>query len=831
MERVGSQDDSPDRRGGVVMASGLNNGFGNGSEDSWFTFTLDREGKVFSVSKAFDRSFPGGSHNLIGRDVQVLVLAEDWPKMSEVLGALASEGNSKVTARLVFPGAEPVSFELSLAQLTDGNSIIGVNILAKAIQRPSPVLVPFAAAITDEDAIGVEPASIVLDSQGRITTIDETTAGEIGIPVQDLKGRKLSELVASDQILEGSIDKVLANALAGTHVTVEVPIRAKDGGAVRYLWRFAPLVGDNGDAIGVAIGGGTQSSLLKMRSEAEGFQNLEAFAEASTDLVQSDDLTDMIDRDLDKLIESLGIEYAVFRILGSESKPRMVCAGIDFKGARKLLESRIVGAGQLYVTVQEGNQFISLDIRSDPRIEVDDQEIRALACIPIRSRREIYGCALFASKRLTGITQAKLPILQVFSNQVGISVRKARLKRELQLRNWEKETLYETMAAITTCLEFPKVLYTILGKASELVKADRASMFSLDKQTRRLRCIAHISEYKLEDYELKLGEGITGLVAQKGEGMLIERADKDERSKQVDGTPEEPSSLISVPLKMGEDVLGVMTLEKVPGTPFNSADYRLIEMFSAQAAIAINNASLFNQIEEHASAQQMYNILLTHDVANYNVPIHGYLEMLAKDPKLDDRQRKFVIAALAQSENISGLIADVRKLSLIRTVETMRDFKAVDLGKIVQECIDSLRMNTLYEDIEIRYSAPQQAAEVLGDAMIKDVAYNLLSNACKYGGKGPVEVELGPFEENGNMYWRMDIKDRGEGIPEQRKEFLFKRFDQVDVGAAAEGHGIGLSVVATLVRRFSGRVWVEDREAAEEIKGSVFSVILPQVKV
>ncbi|MGD1061444.1 MAG: GAF domain-containing protein [Methanomassiliicoccales archaeon] len=830
MERVGSQGVGPDGREYAVATNGPRNG--TGVEASWFTFTLDPDGRVFSVSKGFDRSFPGGSHNLIGKDLQVLVDSDDWPKLEEALAALGSEESSKVMARLVFPGSEPMPFELSLAQLTDGNSIIGVNILAKAIHRPSPVLVTLASAITDDDALGqVEVAAMVLDSQGKISSVNEATSEEIGFSAEELMGRRLSELVASDQILEGSLDKVLANALAGTNVTVEVPIRSKDGNAVRFLWRFAPLWSDNGDAIGIAVGGGMQSNLLRMRSEAEGFQNLEAFAEASTDLVESDDLTDMIDRDLDKLVESLGIEYAVFRILAAESKPRMVCAGIDFKGARKLLESRIVGSGQLYVTVQEGKSFISLDIRSDPRIEVEDPEVRALACLPIRSKQEIYGCALFASKRLTGITQAKLPILQVFSNQVGISVRKARLKRELQLRNRERETLYETTAAITQCLEFPKVLYTILSKASDLVKADRASLFSLDKQTRRLRCVANISEYKLENYELKLGEGITGLVAQNGEGMLIERADLDERSKQVDGTPDEPSSLISVPMKMGDEVLGVMTLEKVPGTPFNDADYRLIEMFSAQAAIAINNASLFNQVQEHASAQQMYNILLTHDVANYNVPIHGYLEMLAKDPKLDDRQRKFVMAALAQSENISGLIADVRKLSLIRTLETMRDFKPVDLGKVVQECIDSLRMNTLYEDVEIRYSPPQQKVQVLGDAMVKDVAYNLLSNACKYGGKGPVEVELGPHEEGGMTYWRMDIKDQGDGVPEHRRDFLFKRFDQVDVGAAAEGHGIGLSVVAALVQRFSGRVWVEDRESAEEIKGSVFSVILPQVKV
>ncbi|HVO77309.1 MAG TPA: PAS domain-containing protein, partial [Methanomassiliicoccales archaeon] len=530
MERVGSQDDSPDR-GELVQTDGLSNGIGNGTDSPWFTFTLDQEGRVFSVSRAFDRSFPGGSQNLVGKDFRGLVHPEDWQKMSEIIAALGSEGSGKVTARLIFPGSEPVSFELSLAQLTDGLSIIGINVLAKAHERPPPVLVPIASAISEDDVLSSEPATIVLDSSGKITTLDEATAVALGFRVDELTEKKLAELVASDQILEGSVDKVLANALAGTRVTVEVPIHAKDGSVVRFLWRFAPLWGANGEAIGVAIGGGTQSNLLKMRNEAEGFQNLEAFAEASTDLVQSDDLADTIDRDLDKLIESLGIEYAVFRILAAESKPRMVCSGIDFKGARKLLESRIIGSGQLYMTVQEGKPFISLDIRSDPRVEMEDPEIRSLACLPIRSRKEIYGCALFASKRLTGITQTKLPVLQVFSNQVGISVRNNRLKRELQLRNRERETLYETSAAITTELEFPKVLYTILNKASELVKADRASMFSLDKAARRLRCIANKSEFKLENYELRLGEGITGIVAQKGEGMLIERADKDERAK------------------------------------------------------------------------------------------------------------------------------------------------------------------------------------------------------------------------------------------------------------------------------------------------------------
>lgn len=805
-------------------------------EESWFTLTLDSEGRVFSVSKTFDRFFHRPSSDLIGKPFRELVEKADWGSVEEALRSLGSgpEENRRARAQLRLAGDAPVPFELSFAQLTDGTATIGVNVLAKLSHPFLPLRGNEISKQLTEDLMSSAQLSVIaLDTEGKVLAVSRVTESELGYERADLVGKRLAELLVTDRLSEDELVRLIAMTLEGGRPTANIPLRKRDGTTVEFAWRLMPLGGEGGKTMGVLCVGHDTLMLRPMEGEAEDIQTLEVLAETSTDLVESDDLADTIDRDLDKLIESLGIEYAVFRLMGVESKPRLVCAGVDFKVARKLLESRVVGSGQLYRTVQEGKPFISLDLRSDPRIVIEELDIRSLACLPIKFKKEIFGCAVFASSRLNGITQNKLPILQVFSNQVAISVRKARLKRELHLRNKEREILYETSMAISGTLGYPKILSTILSKAGELVKSDNAYLFTLDKKTRRLKCIAHMCEYPeaVEGLELKLGEGITGLVAQTGKGILVERADKDQRSKLVEGTPDEPSSLISVPLKMGDDVLGVVTLERVPGSPFTSADYSLIEMFSVQAATAVNNAVMFNRINEHASAQQMYTILLTHDVANYNVPIHGYLEMLAKDPKLDDRQRKFVLSALAQSENISSLIADVRKLTLLRSLESSKDFQTMDLVKTVQECVDSLRMNTLYEEIEIRFPAPQQSVLVQGDAFVKDVVYNLLSNACKYGGRAPIDVEVRPHEEKEMTFWRLDVKDRGEGVSPERKAFLFKRFDQFDVESAAEGHGIGLSVVAALSERFGGRVWVEDRESVDQIKGSMFSVIFPQVKV
>ena len=157
--------------------------------------------------------------------------------------------------------------------------------------------------------------------------------------------------------------------------------------------------------------------------------------------------------------------------------------------------------------------------------------------------------------------------------------------------------------------------------------------------------------------------------------------------------------------------------------------------------------------------------------------------------------------------------------------------ETIDLTKIVRECIESLRMNTLYEGIGLHYSPPKDDALVSGDTFVKDIVFNLLSNACKYGGSAPVEIEIYPYLENSYDYWRLDVKDQGEGVPEDRRAFLFKRFDNFNVESASEGHGIGLSVVTMLVERLGGKVWVEDREKLDQVKGSVFSVIFPRSKL
>jgi PAS domain S-box-containing protein len=803
------------------------------------SLTLDKNGKLISISPSYEEMTGYSVNEVIGKHFYEMVLEEDAIGTTLIIDQLLAESNGQGAhwARLLRKNDNPLAVVMNLILVGDSSAVTNINVtIWHANEFSGSESEPVSKDMVEQMMSSVNLIVIETDLEGQICSFSTTAESRTGYSQKEMIGKKITDLITFGNDSEVEFERKTKAAIAGEMVEIGVRLRTKkNGGNLSLIWRMMAIRGPDRTVRGI-VGFGHEVEIKRQLEEGAADildRDLEALVETSKDIVESDDLVDAIDKDLGKFIDFLGVDFGVFRLTSEAAKPKMVCAGMDFKNGRKLLEMRVVGEGPLYRDIQAGKTFISMDIQGDPRVLVEDNDVRSVACLPIKFRNEVFGEACFGSRVIGNNLQSKLPILQVFCNQVAISLRKARLKGELQLRNKELEILYETAMALSSSLDFEKVLETILKKAAELVKADNVHMFRLDRKKNVLVCVNSICEFhdNVMGVELKLGEGITGLVAQSGKGLLIERADKDERSLQIPGTPEDPSSLISVPLKMGEEILGVITLERIPGVAFNKADFRIIEMFSVMAATAINNAQLYNKINEHAASQQMYTILLTHDVANYNVPIHGYLEMLAKDPKLDERQRRYIISALAQSENISSLISDVRKLALLRTTQDAEaSVETIDLTTIVRESIELLRMNTLYEGMEIHYTPPLEDALVMGDVFVKDIVYNLLSNACKYGGSGPVEIEIYQHLDDSYEYWRLDVKDQGEGVPEERRAFLFKRFDKFNVESASEGHGIGLSVVTMLVERIGGKVWVDDREKLDQVKGSVFSVIFPKAK-
>jgi signal transduction histidine kinase len=676
-------------------------------------------------------------------------------------------------------------------------------------------------------------ALVLLDTSGRIVHVNGRAKFLLGRDPKDCLGLPFEELLHKGgsppprEVYAQAMQKCLVGEPTRANLVFTAP-----QGHPELRCRLIPSVDAQGAADGVLVVLREEQAAREPTSgDGRNLESIKVLAKASSDILENADLKEIIEAEVARLIASLGLDFAIFRILTPDDRPLMLCHGIDYKEAREVLESKLTDGTQMYVSVCKGKEMLLNDLTDISRTLCAVPKAQSLACLTIHWSNKAYGCAVFGTRRPGVTLKTHYPVLQVFCNQVGISLRNAALYRELMSRNTELRGLYDTSQALSTTLDLDELLHVILQTARDLVGADNCFIFMLDPGAGKLHVISQITEDHMpSDIELKVGEGITGHVAQTGQGLLVERADLDPRAITVPGTPaDDPSSIICVPLRSSEGMLGVMTLEKRPGMPFNPKQYELIELFSLQATLAIHRASQYDKLKSSMAATQMYNVLLTHDVANFNVPIHGFLEILLKDPKLDERQRRYVRAALVQSDNISELIADIRELSRLRAKGKDINLTGTDMVPVIKEAKEDIFSNVVYEDIETRFESTVETAMVQADSFLKDLFYNLLSNACKYGHGAPVEVFISEAVHDDREWWKVQIKDGGKGIPDERKPGLFKRYDQLDTVQGSDGHGLGLSVVGALCERYGGRVWVEDRVVGDPSKGSAFTVLLPKL--
>ena len=199
---------------------------------------------------------------------------------------------------------------------------------------------------------------------------------------------------------------------------------------------------------------------------------------------------------------------------------------------------------------------------------------------------------------------------------VGRLEKEAGLRYELQntleelISKYEELTvLYESAETVATVMNLEEVSQRILDQAAEILEVDHASLMLLDEQDTELEVVAArgLREDAAGKVKVALGDGISGSVAATGDAVLIEDLashpvyGRDQRAEQ------ESTSLISVPLKVRDRVLGVLNVNnKKSGAPFSSGDLKMLMALAQLAAISIQNARTYqNAITDRLTS--LYN--------------------------------------------------------------------------------------------------------------------------------------------------------------------------------------------------------------------------------
>ena len=412
--------------------------------------------------------------------------------------------------------------------------------------------------------------------------------------------------------------------------------------------------------------------------------------------------------------------------------------------------------------------------------------------------------------------------------------------RELARSVEELQALGDIGHAVSSTLDLPTVLTTIVSHAVELAGAKGGMIYEYDEvaQTFELRA-THGAETELihtmQTAPIPLGEGAVGHAGAIREPVQIpditdSQAGVLNRARTLMAKAGH-RSLLAVPLLLEQRIMGCLVVWRQEAGQFPARVVDLLQTFATQSTLAIQNAQLFREIEERGreleiASQHKSQFLanMSHELRTPMNAILGYTELIIDDiyGEVPEPIREVLERVQQSGQHLLGLINAVLDLSRIeagRLVLSMTDYSMLD---IVQTAFTSVESLATEKQLKLHISVPPHMPIGKGDPQrLTQVLLNLVGNAIKFTDAGEVGIQVAVA----NKTFTIAISDTGPGIAPEDQQKIFEEFQQVDNTSTRRrgGTGLGLAISKRIIDMHGGRMWVESSLG----KGSTFWFTLP----
>jgi GAF domain-containing protein len=505
--------------------------------------------------------------------------------------------------------------------------------------------------------------------------------------------------------------------------------------------------------------------------------------------------------------------------------------------------------------IREGRIIHRADLLDDPSEPVrrlaQTGRYRSGIVVPMLRSGSALGVISVARSDPAGgprpYTEKEIALLRTFADQAVIAVENVRLFRELEARTRELarsveelQALSDVGRAVSSTLDLPTVLSTIVARAVQLSGTSGGVVYEYDEASQAFQLRAsHRTEDELVEVlratPIRLGEGATGQTVLRRAPVEITDILADQ---QAQATPVRAvfvrlgyRSVLSIPLLLESRPLGALTVWRREAGSFPPETMNLLQTFATQSVLAIQNARLFREIEakgrelEIASRHKSQFLAnMSHELRTPLNAILGYTELMIDGiygelaPKAGD-----VMGRIDRSgKHLLGLINDVLDLSKIEAGQlelALADYSLAEIVNAVATQVESLASEKRLT-LEVKV-APDLPAGRGDERRLAQVLLNLVGNALKFTEVGSVRVAA---YRDGDAFV-VSVADTGPGIAEADRQRIFEEFQQADSSSTRKkgGTGLGLSIARRIVELHGGRIWVESTVG----RGSTFSFRVP----
>lgn len=322
------------------------------------------------------------------------------------------------------------------------------------------------------------------------------------------------------------------------------------------------------------------------------------------------DLDEVLHEALEKTVQTLGMQAAGIYLLDESDGLLNLVAhqGLspEFVAAVDKLK---VGEGFSGRVVQSGEPMVIKDVPIDPRLARPAavlQGLRSLASVPLKSKGRVLGALYVATYGPREFSAQDVQLLSSIGHQVAVAIENARLFEAEQRRAEQFRMIAEVGRRIASILAVDELLREIARLVKEALGGNVVCIGLVDGEELIIRAGAGAC-WEREEFQpptLRVGsEGITGWVARSGEPLLVPDVNRDARYQLMPGA-EGTRSELAVPLMTKDEVIGVLDVQSDQTNAFDDSDLAVLRSLAYQAAVAIENARLYEQAQQLAVMEE-----------------------------------------------------------------------------------------------------------------------------------------------------------------------------------------------------------------------------------
>ena len=545
---------------------------------------------------------------------------------------------------------------------------------------------------------------------------------------------------------------------------------------------------------------------------------LAALYEVSAGLGATLDLPELLNLVMDSIIQLTHAERGFLMLIDPLSGELEVMAARNVDQETISGESMKISRTVIQRVADFGDPLLTDNAQEDDRFanhaSVVGFQLRSIMCAPLRARGRAIGAVYVDNRLFSGVfTPADLELLVAFTNQAAVAIENARLftqtDQELS-RRVEELTLFQQLdRELNKSLDLQRVLGLALDWAVRLTAADGGSIGLLEEEDEEqnkpalLRLLAFRGADEKPRETAPTSHPVLAELLRSQQSVLTDRVTPEQS---IDGSP--AVTQLAAPVRAEGQVIGLITLESQRAHAFSPEDVAFVERVADRAAVAIENARLYEAIHAANKAKNDFISVVTHELRIPMTSIKGYTDLILGGlvGPLTDQQKEFLGTIKRNLHRMNVLISDLSDINRIESGRMNFELAPFDLGEAVVDVVNSLRESVtarqqtlavvLADDLPLVYADRTRFGQVLS---------NLVSNANKYTpDEGRIEIEAN--REGG--FVAVMVRDNGLGINEADQARLFSQFFRSDDDHVRRqtGWGLGLSIVKKMVEAQGGAI-------------------------